>query len=207
MSTLDIVVSFILVTVAGNYLASAWQYRTWVRQKRFERKTSSISSLQSMFDEMTSIMSGRRYAMLKIVYAIRSKDEGRINSCLEAYQRSLDDWNTKFNYILIKVIFELGVEEMKNLEDYIGCEFVKIGSDIELCIRNQSNATKSRLNDIENRLNLLNREIININRDVYRKIAQLEKSELFAEEKTLGAKEYEEAPTWALFRNLFKARI
>jgi hypothetical protein len=207
MSTVNIIISFVLISLVGNYLLSAYQYRAWVRQRRFEKKAESIQYLYDLFAELTSLMSKRRYAMLKLVYALRKNDKDRINNARIEYKKYLDEWNTKLNAFLIKVVFHLDEDEMMYLEDHINADFVAIGQEIELCLRDARNATNSRLASIENKLNSLNRDIINIIRDIYRKIHKIEKQEIFTEDILLRTNEYSEAHTLVLFRNLFRTRV
>jgi hypothetical protein len=86
--------------LVGNYLLSAYQYLAWVRQRRFEKKAESIQYLYDLFAELTSLMSKRRYAMLKLVYALRKNDKDRINNARIEYKKYLDEWNTKLNAFL-----------------------------------------------------------------------------------------------------------
>jgi hypothetical protein len=74
-------------------------------------------------------MSKRRYAMLKLVYALRKNDKDRINNARIEYKKYLDEWNTKLNAFLIKVVFHLDEDEMMYLEDHINADFVAIGQE------------------------------------------------------------------------------
>ncbi|MGB0085207.1 MAG: hypothetical protein WBP94_07540 [Rhodomicrobiaceae bacterium] len=206
MSTINIVVTFLLVTLFGNYLLSAWQYRTWLRQRRFEAKSNLLNSLHDLYDDLVSLMSRRRYAMLKVVYALRQKNPDRVDAARAVYEKCLDEWNSKFNSLLIKVIFYLDTEEFHKFEDEINSEFVDIGRHIDLCLRRSDNSTTARLADIEARLNYLNHKIINITRTIYGSINRAENREIFVDDKLLKENEYAEAPTWILFRNLFRTR-
>jgi hypothetical protein len=207
MSMAGIILSFILVTICGNALLASWQHRTWVRQRRFEHRANSVAALKGLFDELASLTNRRRYSMIRVVYALKGRDDDRINLSKQQYQDILDEWNIRFNEILIKLIFHVSTAEMQHLELNINAEFVQIGQRIELCLKSKERCKRQELTDIENKLNRLNRLIFEINRDIYRRVAKIEKREIFSDEKLLTQEEYDEASTWALFRNSFKARI
>lgn len=207
MNTLNIVISFLLVTFLGNALIASWQHRTWVQQKRFEKKATSITSLLKIFDYLVQLMSKRRFAMLRVIYALKSADEDRIRMTTAIYDEVLNEWNIRFNELLIKITFHLGTDKMSVFENDINEHFVNLGRKIESLCKNRDKATKTALNEIEKSLNKLSRDIFTFNRDVYQKIHSLQKREVFSNDKMLNENEYHEATNWALFRNLFKSRI
>jgi hypothetical protein len=207
MKLLEIFLTFILVTVAGNYLLSSWQYRSWVKQKRFEIKAVRVSNIEGIFDDLIDLMNRRRYAMLSIVYALRQNDEERVRSSTQAYSGILTEWNTRLNTILVKIRYEVGRDEMRELDEVIVPKFVKTGSALEECLRDASKASKAHLVKIEIALNYINHQIILINSTIYAKLRAIQHKDVHTDPALMSDTDYADAPLWALFRNLFKVRM
>ena len=182
MITVNIILSFIFVTIIGNALISAWQHNNWLWQQRFEKKSANINNLKEMFDDLVQLSSKRRYVMLRAVYAIKSGKREKIDEVRTQYDEVVKEWNLRLNEFLIKLVFHVGEDEMQRLEHDISRKFTDLGARIEKLIRDPKQSNRALLNNLENCLNVLNNEIFRLNRDIYRAIINTQRKEIFSEE-------------------------
>jgi hypothetical protein len=204
-------VTFVFVTLLGNWVLQNWQQRSWLNQQRFLGKQTEYNALKDLFEEIVSLAGRRITRMRRLQRVLRGGDDELVKARLEEYDKIQTEWNDRLNSFYVRLRFYAADYEMADrLEKQIQDKFVSIGSRLEQAVKHRQEGTRPAshvVTGLDNNLNDLYRAIIVYTRDMLRHIEEIKKETYFGVEVKLKPDTLELFPTWQLFIALFKPRI
>lgn len=207
---IQIVISFVLVTLIGGIFANRLQHRNWIRQQKISSREKLIAELKALFVELDGLMSRRLYRTRRLLYASRRFDEKRFKTALKRYDEAINEWNEKRNSFQIRLVRVVSNELAQDFEHDLSHKFISIGLRLERVTRAVTNDHKSApgdlLTDLEIELQLLSRSVYEFLRSIYIRL-QKEQTELYTIDRSLripsNDDELASVSTWFLFKSLF----
>jgi hypothetical protein len=153
-SVANTLVSFLLITLVGAFLASNLQHRNWIRQQQISSREKLIAELKSIFVELDNLMSRRLYKTRRLLYALRRFEERKFDEALKAYNDTINDWNEKRNSFQIRLVRVVNVPLAQDFEHDLSRRFIRIGSQLERLARNIKGGRKVSEGDLLTKLEI-----------------------------------------------------
>ena len=138
-----IVLSFVLLTVVGNFLLQRWQHRTWVRQQQFLGQEKEYIALRELFPELSSAIAVRLYQTNRLFWVVKSQELGTVDERLVSYDSAISQWNEKLGSFYARLTIYAHYSFTKALEDTIHNPFQSIRTQLEAAVRRRRTGENS----------------------------------------------------------------
>jgi len=174
------IATVLLTAYIGNKIAQHWQLRSWILQQKIADKDQKYTELKSLYDDLDRIANRRLYRLRSLIWALKSREPKRIEDKTSDYAEIVAEWNEKVNSIFIRFVKTLrsGSSLYLTFEQTVFNPLVEIGGATEKAARTyrlnrQTNVPNSVWANYENRLDLVNRRLIEVMRDLYDELQKL----------------------------------
>lgn len=168
-------------------VAKIWQQRNWLLQQEISDQEKISTETKKLFDDFVALSSKRHFRTKRLYWALKAKDEKRIDEALVAYREVLYEWNDA--EISWKVRFvknlDFGSHISANIDDRIRVPFVATGSILERGVKRSKSAksvefllNKMETSIVETNLTSSSRAIFEIGREIYGKLDYLSSGRL-----------------------------
>ena len=128
---IHILITFLLTSVVGAWLAQKHQQRNWRYQKKAADQDAERKAAEVAFREISQLMDKRLYRMRQLLWSLNRGDKQRIAEKLAEYRAVLYEWNDSNNVNLSRMEQYFGVEERRVFEHRISRDFIYIGMLLE----------------------------------------------------------------------------
>ena len=112
---IHILITFLLTSVLGAWLAKRHQHRNWLHQKDVSDREEERRVAETIFLEISQLMDRRLFRMRQFLWALNRDDTNRIAEKLEDYREVLYDWNDNNNKNLSQIEQYFGPEKKGTL--------------------------------------------------------------------------------------------
>ena len=128
---IQILITFLLTSVLGAWLAKRHQHRNWLHQKDVSDREEERRVAETIFLEISQLMDRRLYRMRQVLWSLNRGDAARIAQKMEEYRQILYDWNDNNNKNLSRLEQYFGPEKRRHFEFRISRDFIFIGMLLE----------------------------------------------------------------------------
>jgi hypothetical protein len=127
-----LVISFLLTTVAGGFLGTYLQQRSWKRQNEARLREEELRRADMACQTVSALIDKRRYRMVRLLNAMQEYSAGRdvanqLDPCREAYDAVLFEYNDRLNVHFSLVGTYFGERARAWLQDEVHATFVRAG--------------------------------------------------------------------------------
>ena len=126
-----ILVTFLLTSVLGAYIAAKFQYRNWKHQKETSDQDEERNVAENIFSEVTKLMDMRLYRKRQLLWSLNRNDSKRVEDKMIEYKDIVYKWNDSNNINLSKIELYFGNDERNFFEKEISRGFIDIGVLLE----------------------------------------------------------------------------
>ncbi len=207
---MSIVISFVLVTIVGNFLMQRWQQNSWLRQQQFLGQEKEYAALRDFFPELSGAIGSRLYLSKRLFSALQSKDIDFVEVTLRDYDNAITSWNEAIGRFYAQLTIYVNYEYTSKLESTIHLPFQTIGTMLEQGVRARRQGTfiatqdKHQIEDILRGLNVANAQF---NRNLLRTIDEKRKSVYFGRRLEYTETNLSKYSTWELIKALFAGDV
>lgn len=207
---MSIVISFVLVTIVGNFLMQRWQQNSWLRQQQFLGQEKEYAALRDFFPELSGAIGSRLYLSKRLFSALQSKDIDFVEVTLRDYDNAITSWNEAIGRFYAQLTIYVNYEYTSKLESTIHLPFQTIGTMLEQGVRARRQGTfiatqdKHQIEDILRGLNVANAQF---NRNLLRTIDEKRKSVYFGRQLEYTETNLSKYSTWELIKALFAGDV
>lgn len=204
------VLGFLLTGVVGNWLLQRWQYRSWVRQKRFSGVESEYIALRDLISDLSKEIGKRLFRMNRLFYAIKMNSDSAIDNRLAIYDESVVSWNEQYNGLAARLTVLSTFDNTKRLENKIVQPFQLTGHLLETAIRkirSGSPPTKEELDEISVMLKSLQRNVALFDRDMLNQVVSARNRAYFGYKIEYNPGNLDKMSNFELIKALFASNV
>lgn len=206
----SIILTFAFTGVVGNMLVQRWQYRNWINQQKFLGEEKQYFALTTLWEELTNLASRRLWRMRRLLAALTSGDNKKVEERLSEYDSALSDWNEKFNSMSVRLTLYSSWDLEWELENQLQRSFLNAGLRLERLTKARlatGAVDKKLVHELRLAFNDLNRALFIFNRSTLAAVQKQKSSTYYGVEVELKKATLENFGTWELLKALFKPGI
>ena len=128
---IHILITFLLTSIVGAWLAQRHQQRSWLHQKKVSDQDAERKAAEIAFRDISQLMDKRLYRMRQVLWSLNRGDNERIAEKIAEYRTVLYEWNDSNNINLSRIEQYFGIEERRLFEQRISRDFIYIGMLLE----------------------------------------------------------------------------
>jgi hypothetical protein len=200
--------SFMLVSVLGAYLAQKWQRAAWAKQQTYLGREKEYEALKALSDEIAMLSARRLYASRHVSASIRSDDDARFEASVSKYADVVREWNDKLQSFYVKLTFYASYCPYVYRLESLHAKFRSVGLQLEAGIRRRRAANEKHLPlQLSKELNTIEANLFSFSRDLLGLMEERRKQIYYGVKIPYDAFNFRQLTTLELLLLLLKPRV
>ena len=165
----------LFTTGIGALIGYGIQNRHWKNQFKRIRIKQKLEDTRSIYDQISPLLDKRLYASRRLLYAFKDKErklEDKSKKMFEQYNYILYEWNNVLNRNITQIESYFGNMNRKFFENRLCADLTWVGILLRRYYFNLEG--KISLEKIEQSINLTNERVYKMNKEMLKKIQELE---------------------------------